>query len=121
LLEAGTYVNANGYKPLHKDSYDGSLAVVNILITAGAKIDTKALYEAMKNGWHLYIVKILLENIGDPNSKDDEEKTTLDLSRMKDAGAVLQEIQKKREEEKAKAEEEAVTKKKADEEARKKQ
>jgi ankyrin repeat protein len=81
----------------------------------------KALHEAMKNGRHLYIVKILLENIGDPNSKDNERKTSLNLARTKEAGVVLQETQKKREEEKAKAEGEAATKKKAKEEARKKQ
>jgi hypothetical protein len=48
---------------MHKDAYGGSLSVVNMLITAGSEIDTKALHEAMKNGWHLYVVKIHLENI----------------------------------------------------------
>jgi hypothetical protein len=48
-----------------------------MLITAGAEVDTKALHEAMKYGRHLYVAKILLENIGDPNSKDDEWKMSL--------------------------------------------
>jgi hypothetical protein len=59
---------------MHKDAYGGSLAVVNMLITAGSEVDMKALHEAMKYGEHLYVVKILLKNIGDPNSKDDERK-----------------------------------------------
>jgi hypothetical protein len=34
----------------------------------------------MKNGRHYYVVKILLENIGDPNSKDNEGKMSLNLA-----------------------------------------
>jgi hypothetical protein len=83
-----------------------------MLITARSEVDTKALHEAMKYDEHLYVVKILLENIGYPNSKDDEGKTLLNLARTKEVGAVLQEAEKKREDEKAKTDKEAVTKNK---------
>jgi hypothetical protein len=69
-----------------------------MLIAMGSEVDMKSLHEAVEYGESFDVFKILLESGTDPNSKDNEGKTSLDLARTKDVGAVLQESQKEREE-----------------------
>jgi hypothetical protein len=108
LIEAGAHANANGYRLLNKAAYGERFAVANMFIAARGEVDIKALHEALKYDGFLDVVKILLQNDTDPNSKDFEGETLLDLVRMKEMRAVLQESGKKREEEQAKAEERQI-------------
>jgi hypothetical protein len=108
LIEAGAYVNANGYRPLHKAAYGWHFAVANMLIAARAEVDIKALCEALKYCGALNVVKILLQNSADLKSKDFERETSLYLVRTKEMRVILQESGKKREREKANAKESQI-------------